>query len=330
VPNIVFAFGSRGVRDATTIYHALDQLAKFTTELWSGGAEGADRLAACWAGSRGLRIREFLADWDKFGKSAGIRRTRKLVTELPKDAICVAFADCSRHKAVKAGNLASVLTAGTRFTVGHLLENGFRPYVVFIDGSVTQAIPRTTRPAGIDEAPHGARLDATPTDEVALEDGYEVRGTRPYWRPGQVAETEHKLGDIVTDRDGRRWRVVYVSADRQSVRLRPEGIAGPHVGEPKRQLLSAGAGPADEDDQETLRRSFPGPQVQDENLDEPLPEHKLRGHGDAERRSQDSGDNGPFVPRGRHELCRMCGQSCRPPEGEDSICQACQETFMTC
>lgn len=48
-------------------------------EIVSGGAKGADSLAARWARERGVALKEFLPDWDKYGKSAGMRRNAEIV-----------------------------------------------------------------------------------------------------------------------------------------------------------------------------------------------------------------------------------------------------------
>jgi hypothetical protein len=43
-------------------------------EVISGGARGADKLGEKYAKERGFPIKEFIPDWETFGKSAGIRR----------------------------------------------------------------------------------------------------------------------------------------------------------------------------------------------------------------------------------------------------------------
>ncbi len=47
-------------------------------EIVSGRARGADRLGEEYAKSRGLRLKEFPANWDKFGKKAGYLRNREM------------------------------------------------------------------------------------------------------------------------------------------------------------------------------------------------------------------------------------------------------------
>jgi hypothetical protein len=51
------------------------------TELWHGGASGADREAAMWAAGENLLVRPFIADWSK-GKNAGIIRNGEMAKGL--------------------------------------------------------------------------------------------------------------------------------------------------------------------------------------------------------------------------------------------------------
>lgn len=45
----------------------------------SGGANGADKFGRKFARIRRLKYKEFLPDWDKFGKSAGMIRNREII-----------------------------------------------------------------------------------------------------------------------------------------------------------------------------------------------------------------------------------------------------------
>ncbi len=47
----------------------------------SGGAKGADALAARYAKENNIPLKEFLADWEKFGRSAGPIRNQEIVND---------------------------------------------------------------------------------------------------------------------------------------------------------------------------------------------------------------------------------------------------------
>lgn len=46
----------------------------------SGGARGVDRYGAVWAHEHGIPVEEYLPDWERFGRSAGIRRNVEMAT----------------------------------------------------------------------------------------------------------------------------------------------------------------------------------------------------------------------------------------------------------
>ena len=47
--------------------------------LWHGDCRGADREAAQWAKDRGLVVRAWPAEWDRYGKKAGSLRNQAMV-----------------------------------------------------------------------------------------------------------------------------------------------------------------------------------------------------------------------------------------------------------
>jgi hypothetical protein len=49
------------------------------SEIISGGAMGADSMAAAWAKEKGIPLKEFLPDYKKYGRSAPIRRNDLIV-----------------------------------------------------------------------------------------------------------------------------------------------------------------------------------------------------------------------------------------------------------
>ena len=50
----------------------------FVKEVVSGAAKGADTCGEEWARSKGIPIKRFPADWDKYGKNAGIIRNGEM------------------------------------------------------------------------------------------------------------------------------------------------------------------------------------------------------------------------------------------------------------
>ena len=61
----------------------------------SGGSRGADYFAKCYATQRGYQYKEFKANWDLFGASAGYIRNEEMhrfVSQFP-DRGCIAFWD---------------------------------------------------------------------------------------------------------------------------------------------------------------------------------------------------------------------------------------------
>lgn len=55
-----------------------------------GGARGADRLADQWAVTNWVPIKEYKADWAKYGKSAGHRRNQEMLDKAKPDLV-IAF-----------------------------------------------------------------------------------------------------------------------------------------------------------------------------------------------------------------------------------------------
>lgn len=69
--------GSRTFNDYARMCEVLERFE--IIEVISGGARGADALVERYARERGLPIREFAADLDTHGKSAGFLRNRDIV-----------------------------------------------------------------------------------------------------------------------------------------------------------------------------------------------------------------------------------------------------------
>jgi hypothetical protein len=72
--------GSRNFNDYNLLKTSCDNLlTQFTNiEIVSGTARGADKLGEKYAREKGYDIKEFPANWDKFGKSAGYIRNDEM------------------------------------------------------------------------------------------------------------------------------------------------------------------------------------------------------------------------------------------------------------
>jgi hypothetical protein len=84
--------GSREFSDYSFLKEKMESICDSTTvtRIISGGAKGADSLAAAWANEKGLALLELRPDWQKHGKSAGFRRNSQIIE---KADMCVAFWD---------------------------------------------------------------------------------------------------------------------------------------------------------------------------------------------------------------------------------------------
>jgi hypothetical protein len=85
-PPRVLVTGSREWADPEPIRRALKRLPTDTI-LIHGMARGADRLAHEVAEELGLEIRPCPAEWEKYGKAAGIIRNRQMLAEDKPDLV---------------------------------------------------------------------------------------------------------------------------------------------------------------------------------------------------------------------------------------------------
>jgi hypothetical protein len=74
----VIVAGSRTICDYHIVNTAIWASGFKITEVVSGGARGVDTLGERWAKLNRIPVRRFLAEWEKFGRSAGPRRNEQM------------------------------------------------------------------------------------------------------------------------------------------------------------------------------------------------------------------------------------------------------------
>ena len=82
--------GSRTFTDYQLLCQTLAPEHHRITQVITGGARGADQLGYRWAWKHAIRHQLFRADWERFGKSAGVRRNYQRAQE---GDVLVAFWD---------------------------------------------------------------------------------------------------------------------------------------------------------------------------------------------------------------------------------------------
>jgi hypothetical protein len=76
-PSTPFA-GSRCFHDYQLLCQTLAPDRHRITQVITGGAKGADQLGYRWAWKHAVKHQLFRADWERFGKSAGVRRNYQM------------------------------------------------------------------------------------------------------------------------------------------------------------------------------------------------------------------------------------------------------------
>lgn len=88
-PQVVWVFGPRHGMSRRRVFVSLTARLGAIPRLilWHGCAGGVDSFAAEWADATGIPIGAWPANWVRFGRSAGARRTANLVAALPQSAL---------------------------------------------------------------------------------------------------------------------------------------------------------------------------------------------------------------------------------------------------
>jgi hypothetical protein len=74
----VIIAGSRTFNDYELLKRVCNETLTTITEIVSGTANGADKLGERYAKEKGYSIKQFPADWNKHGKSAGYIRNKQM------------------------------------------------------------------------------------------------------------------------------------------------------------------------------------------------------------------------------------------------------------
>jgi len=90
---IIVVTGGRDFTNTGYIFGCLDYLhgLRAVSGLIHGGARGVDTLCGMWAVSRGVPEIKCPANWDKYGKSAGIIRNQSMLVRDPAPEYAVIF-----------------------------------------------------------------------------------------------------------------------------------------------------------------------------------------------------------------------------------------------
>lgn len=70
--------GSRSCTDIEVLRRAIRLCGWVPDVVISGGARGVDKLGEQWAAENNVPVEQYLADWNKYGKSAGYIRNVKM------------------------------------------------------------------------------------------------------------------------------------------------------------------------------------------------------------------------------------------------------------
>jgi len=96
----VIVCGSRFWKDVDIIRRELEKLPPDTIII-HGGANGADRIAGKIATQLGFKVVVFEAEWDKYGKAAGVIRNQRMIDEGKPDLILAFHNNILQSKGTK-------------------------------------------------------------------------------------------------------------------------------------------------------------------------------------------------------------------------------------
>jgi hypothetical protein len=70
--------GSRSIQNIHFLLKAIEKIDWEITEVVCGKARGADHLGELWANFMNIPVKEFPANWNKYGRSAGYKRNAEM------------------------------------------------------------------------------------------------------------------------------------------------------------------------------------------------------------------------------------------------------------
>jgi hypothetical protein len=74
----VIIAGSRNITDYSLVERAIELSGFEITEVVSGCCKGIDILGERWAAEHNISVKRFPADWEQFGKAAGMIRNKQM------------------------------------------------------------------------------------------------------------------------------------------------------------------------------------------------------------------------------------------------------------
>ena len=92
--------GDRDYKDWMQVRDYLDTISR-TAIIIHGGAKGADSIAGNLATYLNMKVIKYPADWDKYGKAAGILRNQQMLNEGHPDLVVYFHKDLENSKGTK-------------------------------------------------------------------------------------------------------------------------------------------------------------------------------------------------------------------------------------
>ena len=92
--------GDRDYKDWMQVRDYLDTISR-TAIIIHGGAKGADSIAGNLATYLNMKVIKYPADWDKYGKAAGVLRNQQMLDEGYPDLVVYFHKDLENSKGTK-------------------------------------------------------------------------------------------------------------------------------------------------------------------------------------------------------------------------------------